>query len=57
MEWRLYSFVAVKMLVSEIYKIPVAVSLAVIFSLLFLSVVLSLIFMKKDEVINEPDKI
>jgi len=45
------------MLVSEIYKIPVAVSLAVIFSLLFLSVVLSLIFMKKDEVINEPDKI
>jgi len=50
-------FVAVKMLVSEIYKIPVAVSLAVIFSLLFLSVVLSLIFMKKDEVINEPDKI
>lgn len=40
-------FVAVKMMIADFYKIPVSVSLTVIFLLLFASVVLSLLFRKK----------
>ncbi len=40
-------FVAAKMLVADFYKIPVSVSLAVIFSILFLAVVISLLFRKE----------
>lgn len=47
-------FVAVKMMIADFYKIPVEISLAVIFSLLFLSVVLSLIFRKKEDDKTEP---
>lgn len=42
-------FVAVKMMIADIYKIPVSVSLTVIFTLLFFSVVLSLLFRKKED--------
>jgi len=54
-------FVAVKMLISEVYKIPVTVSLTVIFALLFFSVVLSLLFRKKEPVecsnLHEPRRV
>ncbi len=42
-------FVGVKMMIVNFYKIPVSVSLSVIFSVLLVSVVLSLIMMKKDK--------
>lgn len=45
-------FVAAKMLIADFYKIPVSVSLAVIFAILFLSVVISLLFRKKDDLVE-----
>ncbi len=41
-------FVGVKMMIMHFYKIPVAVSLGVIFSILVLSVVVSLVILKRD---------
>ncbi|HON15930.1 MAG TPA: TerC/Alx family metal homeostasis membrane protein [Spirochaetota bacterium] len=40
-------FVSIKMMITDFYKIPVSISLSVIFSVLVLSVVLSLIFKKE----------
>jgi tellurite resistance protein TerC len=41
------AFIGVKMLISEFYKIPVFVSLLLIFSAIFISVVASLLVKKK----------
>lgn len=45
-------FVGVKMMIVHFYKIPVAVSLSVIFSTLLLSVGVSLIMLRRDKVIS-----
>jgi len=43
-------FVGVKMMIAHFYKIPVSVSLAVIFSVLLLSVLISLFMLKKNKI-------
>lgn len=44
-------FLGVKMLIADIYKIPVGISLGVIASILFLSVIVSIVLPRKSETI------
>jgi tellurite resistance protein TerC len=48
------AFVGVKMMLSEIYKIPIPLALGAVGGILLLSIIASLIWPKKDEVIPAP---
>jgi tellurite resistance protein TerC len=50
-------FIGAKMLVSEFYKVPIGVALGVVASVLIISVIASLIFKPKEEVVAEEDKL
>ena len=49
-------FVGIKMLVSEVYPIPIGIALAVIGGILAISVVLSLVFVKEKEEEKKEDE-